>query len=288
MAQMSYEEFLKMNSNSSGNGSSQGARSDNVHYFFLADDGDTAIVRFDIADINDLVVHSRHSVTVNGKRRSVECLRGYNDPIDSCPLCVEGNKPAYRIYIPLIRYSTDNGRIVAESCIWDQPARFRETLKSYFMDYGDLRNALFKLTRHGRKGEASTTYTLIVANPQMYRNEDYPADFTVLDSLDLYRGILLSKSKEDMQKYIETGDFPRPSPQSNPQSGAQPNSATPRMDKATFTQPQVNNNPTQTFEQRGTVQPSEPIRTTIRDTQVNNPSDGNAQPASHGPRRYVY
>lgn len=288
MAQMSYEEFLKMNSNSSGNGSSQGARSDNVRYFFLADDGDTAIVRFDIADINDLVVHSRHSVTVNGKRRSVECLRGYNDPSDSCPLCMEGNKPAYRIYIPLIRYSTDNGRIVAESCIWDQPARFRETLKSYFVDYGDLRNVLFKLTRHGRKGEASTTYTLIVANPQMYRNEDYPADFTVLDSLDLHRGILLSKSKEDMQKYIETGDFPRPNPQSNPQSDTQPNNVTPHTHKVIFTQPQVNNDLARVVERQGIVQSSEPIRTAIRDTQVNSPSDGNTQPASHGPRRYVY
>ena len=285
MAQMSYEEFTRMSSNSSGNASSQGARSDNVRYFFLADDGDTAIVRFDIADINDIVVHSKHSVTINGKHRSVECLRGYNDPIDSCPLCMEGNKVAYRIYIPLIRYNTENGQVVAESCIWDQPARFRETLKSYFMDYGDLRNVLFKLTRHGRKGETSTTYTLIVANPQMYRNEDYPADFSVLDSFDIYRGILLSKSKEDMQKYIETGDFPRPNPKPIPESNAQSMAGKPTNEPMNGYQ--RGKDTAQTFDRRAAIQPSEPIRSTVRDEPTGNVAEGN-QPASHGPRRYLY
>lgn len=207
MAQMTYEEFSKMNQNSTKDENTS-RYTNSPSYFYLADDGDTAIVRFNIADIKDLSVTSRHSVYVNGKRRNVECIRGFNDPVESCPLCASGSRPTFRVYIQLLSYKVENGKITYEPCVWDQPARFRETLKSYFMDYGDLRNIVFKITRHGRKGDTNTTYSLIVANPQMYKNEDYVADFSAFENFNLNRSMVLLKSKDELQYYVDHEEFP--------------------------------------------------------------------------------
>ena len=68
MAQMSYEEFTKMQGDQSNGNTSRYGNSPS--FFYLTDDGDTAIVRFNIADIKELPVISRHSVYINGKRRN--------------------------------------------------------------------------------------------------------------------------------------------------------------------------------------------------------------------------
>jgi hypothetical protein len=210
MAQMSYEDFSKSTETRQMSTNSQGQNFSSVTYFALTDDGSEAIVRFNIADINDLTVHSRHSVNINGKRRNVECLRTPNEPLDKCPLCAAGEKVAYRIYVPLVKYEIVDGKVEAQACIWDQPARFRETLKSYAMDYGDLRDYLFKVVRHGKKGDPSTTYVLLPANPNIYKPEVYVQDFSSFDNYSLNRGVILNKTAEEMAEYLRTGEFPLP------------------------------------------------------------------------------
>ena len=271
MAQMSYEEFSRMNQNSNSTNTQTNNYRNSVSYFYLADDGDTAVVRFNIANIDDLKVTSRHSVTLNGKRRNVECIRNYNDPIDTCPLCASGSKPSFRVYLELLSYRIENGKVVSEAAIWDQPARFRETLKSYFMDYGDLRNIIFKITRHGRKGDTNTTYSLIVANPQVYKNEDYVADFSAFDTFDISRSMVLNKSAEELQYYVENGAFPETSTSQPSQPQRQMEEAA-RPVQPSYQQPV-----------RQEVPPTTPIRTTYTTE-----AKSQEPPAQRGPRRYTY
>ena len=208
MAQMNYEDYITLSSgkgNTKNNSKFSGQR---VSFFALKDDGDSAIVRFNIADIKDLVVHSQHFIRVGEKFRKVECLRNYNDPIDICPLCENGDNTQYKIYIELLSYEIVNGKVVATPCVWEQGARYRETLKTFFMEFGDLRNIIFKITRRGKRGDRGTSYTIIPANPQVYKDEDYIADFSAFNTFDLHKGIVLNKTREELEYYLINNDFP--------------------------------------------------------------------------------
>ena len=271
MAQMSYEEFSRMNQNNNSTNTQTNNYRNNVSYFYLADDGDTAIVRFNIADIDDLKVTSRHSITLNGKRRNVECIRNFNDPVAACPLCASGSKPSFRVYLELLSYKIENGKVIYEAAVWDQPARFRETLKSYFMDYGDLRNIIFKITRHGRKGDTNTTYSLIVANPQVYKNEDYVADFSAFDTFDISKSMVLNKGPEELQWYVENGTFLEITASQPSQPQRQVEEAEPALHS--YRQPLCEE-----------VPPTTPIRTTY----TTEAKSQDQPPTQRGPRRYTY
>ena len=278
MAQMTYEEFSKISQNS-GRDENTSKYTSGPSYFYLADDGDTAIVRFNIADIKDVVVTSRHSVFVNGKRRNVECIRGFNDPVETCPLCASGSRPTFRVYIQLLSYKIENGKITYEPCVWDQPARFRETLKSYFMDYGDLRNIVFKITRHGRKGDTNTTYSLIVANPQMYKSENYVPDFSAFDKFDLNRAMVLLKSKDELQYYVENEEFPPV------QNVVKTNSDIETSTKVSQPAPAYRNNFNANTWQNDNVVNSTYSSPNKEGTQQ---SQDSSSPTQRGPRRYTY
>lgn len=268
MAQMSYEQFVEMNQNKDPSTN----QAVNINYFFLAEDGETVIARFNIPDINKLEVHSRHSIVVDGKRRNVECLRGFKEPVDTCPLCASGSRPSFRIYVPLLVYTVENGKIVATPQMWDQPVRLRETLKSYFMDYGDLRKVLFKITRHGKKGDTNTNYTITLANPQVYRDADYPADFSAFESFDLHKNMLLSKNKQELEEYLSTGEFGSQRPQ------------TQAVDVGVVQDPPKFVARTQPFTRAR--RESEPLRN-VSPQDTTTPSEEPSS-SSPGPRRYTY
>lgn len=271
MAQMTYEEFSKRtNQGTIVNQTSN--KSFGPSYFSLKEDGDTAIVRFNIADIKDVVVHSQHTLKIEDKWRKIECLRTFNDSIDSCPLCKDGNKQQFRIYLELLVYDVKDNKVVATPSIWETAAKFRETLKSYFMDYGDLRNVIFKLTRVGKKGDTKTTYTLIPANPQIYRNEDYVADFTAFDNFDIHKYMLLNKTKEELEYLVVNGNFPTKS-----------NEVTTHKEIPTTTSEHEYNSQSNHF--RDTLKDnSQPIRTVYKETNNNTSS----QLEQKSPRRYTY
>lgn len=138
------------------------------------------------------------------------------------------------------------------------------------MDYGDLRNIIFKITRHGRKGDTNTTYSLIVANPQIYKNEDYVADFSAFDTFDINRNMVLNKNAEELQYYVENGTFPGASaPQSSqPQGQVKEVKSTPLHYQQAVHQE---------------IPPTSPIRTTYTTAEKSQ-----EPPAQRGPRRYTY
>lgn len=294
MARMTYEEFEKMNQSQAAESSNKSA----VGYFALADDGNEAIVRFNVADINDVYVYSKHNVKINGKRRSVMCLK---DDTSSCPLCDSGDRPSFRVYIPVIWYEVQinqNGekQLVIKSGIWDQPARFRETLKSYFMDYGDLRNYVFKVVRHGKKGDTNTNYVILPTPTQVYNPEIYVPDFSAFEGFDIHRFVLLKKSAADMQTYLTTGEFPFNVENKNSENAQQFTSSQPAVQlntqpaytggyaaptQTTPVNPNYSNYtaPNNSASIAANTAPVSPLKPATLEVKADNPS---------GPRRYVY
>lgn len=207
MAQMRYEDFVKFNQSQNKGSSSPKSR---VGYFALKDDGDVGIVRFNIASLDDIRIVSKHTVkSAEGKIRHVSCLR--SNPLEElsvCPLCEAGERVAYRAYVPLVYYTQDeSGATVANGALWEQAPRIRETLQSFTSDYGDLRDYVFKIVRHGKKGDTATTYTILPANPNMYKEDIFKKDFSSFDSLDFER-FVATKTAEEMHAFLEEGDFP--------------------------------------------------------------------------------
>lgn len=213
MAQLTFEEFEKFNKKEDRN---QPQRA-NIKYFALKNDNDTAIVRFNIHDLSDITVQSVHNIEMkdgaNTRYGTVSCLReSFNDSTDKCPLCKAGNKVTFKVFIPLVSYNEDeNGNTVAEAMVWQQGVRIRQTLKSFIEDYGDLSNMLFKITRHGVKGDVNTTYTILPANPNVYKDSVYVKDFSQFENNPKYLDRFIhERSYEDLETFVATGSMPNP------------------------------------------------------------------------------
>lgn len=205
MAQMTYEDYLKLSQKTSTSESYP-----RIQYFALKDDGDSAIVRFNLGTLADIKIISRHRVlSSENKVRIVGCLRTSPlDPLDVCPLCAAGEKVAFRAYIPLLTYEqNENNETVPVPVMWEQAPKIRDTLKEFFNDYGDLRNQLFKIVRHGKKGDTATSYTILPANPAVYKEDVFKKDFSGFEHLD-YERFVATKTAEDMEVFLREGDFP--------------------------------------------------------------------------------
>ena len=275
MAQMSYEEFMKFNQKSEKKDNLTRKPRTYVRYFGLGDDGDTGIVRFNVGTLDDIKIVSKHRVkNSDGKIRNIACLRTSPDQaLDVCPLCAAGEKMTFRAYVPLISYEQDeNGNTVPVPCLWEQSPRIRETLKSFTVDYGDLRDYIFKIVRHGKHGDTNTTYTILPANPTVYKEEIFKKDFTGFENLDFER-FVTTKTAEEMNEFLETGDFPNPFERKDGQSE-------PRvMEEAVKQEEQKQPVQDQGFNH---LRSSQPIRSTF------NTQKQEEQPKQQGIRRYTY
>lgn len=274
MAQLNYEDFVKM-TQSRTNGSSNSKNQDRpfVGFFGLNDDGDTALVRFNIANINDVKVYSIHQVTAGGKRRKVSCLRtSYDTPVDACPLCRDVGRPSFKTFIELLRYDTTDKGVEITPCVWEQPAKMRETLKSFTVDYGDLRDYLFKIVRHGKHGDTGTTYTIIPANMKMYSSDNYKPAFDLFGDFKP-SNIILEKTAEEMEEFLEVGNFPNPFEKQ--EKGGKPTESTETLKTSDEPGEQSVQHRQYEYQDTTTSESKEPV---VGDTCV----------APHKPRRYTY
>lgn len=279
MAQLSYEEFMKFNQKSERKETLKKPRT-YVRYFGLGEDGDTGVVRFNVATLDDIKIVSKHRVkTVEGKIRNIACLRTSPDQaLDVCPLCAAGERVSFRAYVPLISYEQDEaGNTVVVPCMWEQAPRIRETLKSFTMDYGDLRDYVFKIVRHGKHGDPGTTYTILPANPNVYKEEIFKKDFSGFDNLDFER-FVTTKTAEEMNVFLEDGEFPNPfEKKDNSTSTIQP-----KVETVTSA-PAVESVEEKSFVPQGNpLRSSQPIRGTYNTQSAEQTEEHKA------PRRYTY
>lgn len=181
--------------------------------FFSIKNGEEAIVRFNIKSTADFNIYTVHPITVGSSsfpNRRVSCLRNNPkvDPVNICPLCQRNEKLEQRIYIPMIQYVNENGKIVPKAVIWDRPAySYARQLKEYLDAYGPLTEIICKITRTGDK--LDTKYTIMPnLNPQMYNEQMYPKDFSDFADFKVLGSIVMDKTFEEINTFIQTGQFP--------------------------------------------------------------------------------
>ena len=184
MARVSYEDSEKY---FSGSGSD---------WFQLKNDGDVARVQFMLNSIDDIPIFSTHKVKIGDKERYVDCIRNPQDPIDACPFCAAG-LPAKAVRF-IVMFQHDDNKVK----IWERGRQFISKLQGLINRYNPLEEKVFEIERHGKAGDTSTKY------------EIYPLDGVESVNLDevempeLEGSLILQKSFEDMEYYLDNGNFP--------------------------------------------------------------------------------
>lgn len=164
-------------------------------FFTLKDDKDTAKVRFLYNTIDDVEGYVVHEIEVDGKKRYVNCLRNYNDPIDKCPFCAAQMKVKPKLFIKL--YNED-----AKECqIWERGKNYFQRIASLAAHYNPLVNQIVEVERSGKKGDMQTTY-------EFYPTENKPVNLDDYECAEPLGTIILDKTEEEMNEFINTGSFP--------------------------------------------------------------------------------
>lgn len=142
-------------------------------FFSLADDGDTARVRFlyEQPDGSDLDYYLVHEVEIDGKKRYVNCLavddEGNLHP-DDCPLCQAHYKRVEKLFLQL--YCEDDDKVKT----WDRGKSFVPKIMTYINRYGSLVAQPIEIERRGKKGSTQTTYELFPLEKDNAVVADFP------------------------------------------------------------------------------------------------------------------
>jgi len=184
MARITHEEADRFSSGS------------NSDWFQLKNDRDVARVQFMHDSIDDIEVYSVHRVMVGEKERYVNCLRTYDDPIDMCPFCASG------MFVEPVRYVVmfqhDDERVK----IWQRGKQFISKLQGLMDRYQPFSQHVFEIERHGVAGDKQTKYEIY----SMDRVDPY--DLSEVEYPQILGGIILDKTAEEMEIFLDTGQFP--------------------------------------------------------------------------------
>ena len=183
----------------------------NSEWLRLQDDGDIARVQFLYDSYDELDTFACHRINLGVKQngqpneRWVDCKRDYDDPIDACPFCKAG-MPVKPVMI-LSMYDHADGKIK----IWERGKTFRKVMESKFNRYPVLSDMVFEIERHGKKGDNKTTYE-VIAMPEVE-----PVDVSNIERPNFVGSVILDKTPDEMQTYLDTGSFPSDDATSNEQ-----------------------------------------------------------------------
>ena len=164
-------------------------------YFSLKNDHDVARVRILYDSVSDVEGYAVHEVEIDGKKRYVNCLREYGDPVDTCPFCAKGMFTAVKYFVPL--YNIDTDRVQT----WERGKKFGQKLSSLCARYPHLVSHTFEIERNGKAGDQQTTY-------EIYETGDDNAtleDFEIPNPLGTH---ILDKSADEMQYFLDRHVFP--------------------------------------------------------------------------------
>ena len=168
----------------------------NGEWFSLKNDKDVARVQFMMDNLDDLDVFACHKVKIGDKERYVDCLRTYDEPIDKCPFCAAGI-PVKPVRFVLM-YQHDDSKVK----IWERGKNFIAKLQSLCNRYQPLSEYVFEIERNGKAGDMATRYEIF----PMDRVD--PVDLTKIEKPELLGGLILEKNAEEMDVYLDTGNFP--------------------------------------------------------------------------------
>ena len=168
-------------------------------YFSLKNDMDVATVRFLYDTVKDVEGYAVHEVEIDGKKRYVNCLREYNQPIDDCPFCRAKKYQVVKLFIPL--YNEDEGKVQ----VWERGKKFLSKLSGVLSRCraDSLVQQKFEIERHGKSGDTQTQY-------EIFETKEGPDDATLEDFEEpvIMGRLILDKSADDMEFYLENKYFP--------------------------------------------------------------------------------
>lgn len=164
-------------------------------FFALKNDKDVATVRFMYDSIDDVEGYAVHEIEVDGKKRYVNCLREYNQPLDDCPLCAAKSRVIAKLFV--ILYDVESEEVK----IWDRGKTFFSKLSSLCARYNPLVSTPFEIERNGKKGDTKTTYETYALDTDDVTLEDLPEVPELLGTL------ILDKSYEELEFFLDNGYF---------------------------------------------------------------------------------
>lgn len=198
--------------------SSNGVNKENsVGFFNLKDDKEEAIVRFVLESVDDMEIHSLHTIKDGNKYRKFNCLRTPKEPTSKCPFCAHDEQihktdksfaPSQKIFIKLVRYEPNGGGTYTPHAeVWERSAYvYAPKLKNYMDTYGDLSNIVCKIVRNGKAGDMKTSYEILPnINPNMFNEQTCPKDFSGFDGFSVMGVMIPNTTVEDMNKYLGVG-----------------------------------------------------------------------------------
>lgn len=168
-------------------------------FFGIQNDKEVKQIRFMYNSVDDVEGMSVHKVDVGDKKRYVNCLREYNDPIEKCPFCAEHIPVQARLFIPVYNIAEDAVQI------WDRGKTMFSKITSICSRYAsdkNLVNSVFEVERNGKPGDQKTTYEIFKINDDNTEIEDLPEIPKVLG------GLVLEKSADEMEHYLQYDEFP--------------------------------------------------------------------------------
>lgn len=187
--------MARFNASESANYGGQGGGG----FFGISEDKGIKEVRFLYNNEQDIEGFSVHKVEVNGKERYVNCPRSYKDPIDACPFCRAQMKTQVKLFIPV--YNIDEEQVQ----IWDRGKKMFEKMSSLCSRYATKDNLVqhtFEIERHGKPKDTGTTYEIYETGSDDTQLEDFDDIPVILG------GLVMDKSVEDMEYYLEANEFP--------------------------------------------------------------------------------
>lgn len=164
-------------------------------FFSLKNDKDVATVRFMYNTIDDVEGFAVHEIEVDGRKRYVNCLREYNQPVDDCPLCAAKQRVIAKVFVHVYDEETQ------EIKIWDRGKTFFSKISSLCARYNPLVSTPFEIERNGKKGDTSTTYETYALPTDDLTLEDLPEVPELLGTL------ILDKTYEELEFYLDNGYF---------------------------------------------------------------------------------
>ena len=213
MSTFSYNDYAKATQAAANKGNSP-----KVGWFKLANDGDEALVRFNISSVEDLKFATIHQLGASTKWMKVSCLNDFGSTEQKCPLCQKVaagdtsiGKAANRVYIEMLvsyKDKTTGQWSTPIPVVWDKPAGFAREIATKLQNFVDLKQNLFKITRNGKAGDLKTTYPMDYAVPAIFKPEMIPADFSAFENFKVNKHSYWEKSLEEIQTFLSTGAFP--------------------------------------------------------------------------------
>lgn len=170
-------------------------------FFSLKNNHEVANVRFlydSVEDIEGFAVHELKDESGNKfSKTNINCLREYGDPIENCPFCQSGKYPVkVKYFVPLFNQTTGRGEV------WERGRKFGNKLSALCSRYPHLVSHTFDIERNGEAGDQQTTYEIYETGQDNATLNDFPEPTSPLG------GLVLDKSAEEMQYFLDRGVFP--------------------------------------------------------------------------------